>query len=135
DLGAIVVIALFYSSHLTGWALGGAALSFLAMLMLNRAGVKNLWPFWLLGVVTWGFMLVSGVHATIAGVLTAMAVPMRRADGRSPLIAAEHTLKNWVQFGIMPVFALVNAGVVLDGAGLDTLLHPIALGVALGLIL
>lgn len=135
DLGAIVVIALFYSTHLVGWALGGAAATFVAMLLLNRAGVRKLWPFWLLGVVLWGFMLVSGVHATIAGVLTALAVPMRRADGSSPLIEAEHALKLWVQFAIMPIFALVNAGVVLHGAGLDTLLHPIALGVALGLVL
>jgi NhaA family Na+:H+ antiporter len=135
DLGAIVVIALFYSTHLVGWALGGAAVTFLAMLLLNRSGVKALWVYWLFGLVMWGFMLLSGVHATIAGVLTAMAVPMRRADGGSPLIEAEHALKNWVQFAIMPIFALVNAGVILHGAGLDTLLHPIASGVALGLFL
>ena len=134
DLGAIVVIALFYASHLVGWALGGAAATFFVMLMLNRAGVKALWPFWLSGLVLWGFMLVSGVHATIAGVLTAIAVPMRRADGASPLIAAEHALKYWVQFAIMPIFALANAGVVLAGAGPETLLHPIALGVGLGLV-
>jgi NhaA family Na+:H+ antiporter len=134
DLGAILVIALFYSSHIVGWALGGAIVSFLVMLLLNRAGVKALWPFWIIGLITWGFMLVSGVHATIAGVLTAMAVPMRRKDGRSPLIAAEHALKTWVQFGVMPVFALANAGIVLEGAGVETLLHPIALGIALGLI-
>jgi Na+:H+ antiporter, NhaA family len=83
----------------------------------------------------WGFMLISGVHATIAGVLAAMAVPMRKPDGASPLIAAEHALKPWVMFAIMPVFALANAGVVLDGAGADTLLHPIALGIGLGLVL
>lgn len=135
DLGAIVVIALFYSTHLVGWALGGAALTFVAMLLLNRSGVKALWVYWVLGLIMWGFMLVSGVHATIAGVLTAMAVPMRRADGASPLIAAEHVLKPWVQFAIMPIFAVVNAGVILNGAGLDALLHPIASGVALGLVL
>jgi NhaA family Na+:H+ antiporter len=134
DLGAILVIALFYSTHLLGWALGGAAVTFLAMLLLNRAGVKALAPYWLLGIVLWGFMLVSGVHATIAGVLTAMAVPMRRADQSSPLIDAEHALKPWVLFGVMPIFALANAGVALHGAGVEMLLHPIALGVALGLI-
>jgi NhaA family Na+:H+ antiporter len=75
------------------------------------------------------------VHATIAGVLTAMAVPMRDRAGGSPLIAAEHWLKNWVQFAIMPIFALVNAGVVLAGAGLATFLHPVSLGVAAGLVL
>lgn len=134
DLGAILVIALFYSTHLVGWALGGAAVTFGVMLLMNRAGVKALWLYWALGVVMWGFMLLSGVHATIAGVLTAMTVPMRDKVGGSPLIAAEHALKPWVQFAIMPIFALVNAGVVLHGAGLETLLHPIALGVALGLI-
>ncbi|MGE0741270.1 MAG: Na+/H+ antiporter NhaA [Hyphomonadaceae bacterium] len=135
DLGAIVVIALFYSTHIVGWALGGALATFGAMLLMNRAGVRALAPYWLLGIVTWGFMLISGVHATIAGVLTAMAVPMRRPDGSSPLVEAEHALKLWVQFAIMPIFALVNAGVVLAGAGVETLLHPIALGVGLGLVL
>ena len=134
DLGAIMVIALFYSTHLLGWALGGAVATFIIMLMMNRGGVTALWLYWLLGLLMWGFMLVSGVHATIAGVLTAMTVPMRNASGGSPLIAAEHALKYWVQFAIMPIFALVNAGVVLHGAGLATLLHPIASGVALGLI-
>jgi NhaA family Na+:H+ antiporter len=80
-------------------------------------------------------MLISGVHATIAGVLTAMTVPMRRKDGRSPLIAAEHTLKGWVQFAIMPIFALAYAGVVLHGVGFEAFLHPIALGAAMGLVL
>jgi len=135
DLGAILVIALFYSTHLTGWALGGAAATFIAMLMLNRSGFTKLWAYWLLGLALWAFMLVSGVHATIAGVLTALAVPMRDKAGGSPLIAAEHTLKYWVQFAIMPIFALANAGVVLHGAGLETLLHPIAVGVSAGLVL
>lgn len=135
DLGAILVIALFYSTHLTGWALGGAAVTFGVMLLMNRAGVKTLSPFWLLGLVLWLFMLLSGVHATIAGVLTAMTAPMRRADGHSPLIAAEHALKPWVTFAIMPIFAIANAGVVLHGAGLETLLHPIAFGVAAGLVI
>lgn len=134
DLGAILVIALFYSTHLTGWALGGAAATFIAMLLLNRSGFTKLWAYWLLGLVLWGFMLVSGVHATIAGVLTALAVPMRDRAGGSPLITAEHALKYWVQFAIMPIFALANAGVVLHGAGLDTLLHPIAVGIAAGLV-
>jgi NhaA family Na+:H+ antiporter len=135
DLGAILVIALFYSTHLVGWALGGAAVTFGVMLLMNRGGVKSLLPYWMLGLILWGFMLLSGVHATIAGVLTAMAVPMRDKTGGSPLITAEHALKNWVQFAIMPIFALANAGVVLHGAGLDALLHPIALGVSLGLVL
>jgi Na+:H+ antiporter, NhaA family len=134
DLGAILVIALFYATHLAGWALGGALATFGAMLMMNRGGVKALWAYWLLGAVMWGFMLISGVHATIAGVLTAMTIPMRRAGGGSPLIDAEHALKPWITFAIMPIFALANAGVVLHGAGLGALLHPIALGIAGGLV-
>lgn len=135
DLGAILVIAIFYSTHLVGWALGGAAATFIVMLLMNKAGVTRLWFYWLLGLVMWGFMLLSGVHATIAGVLTALTIPMRGRDGASPLIVAEHALKPWVQFAIMPIFALVNAGVVLAGAGLATLLHPVALGVGAGLVL
>jgi NhaA family Na+:H+ antiporter len=135
DLGAILVIALFYSTHLVGWALGGALVTFCVMLAMNKSGVSKLWPYWLLGVVMWGFMLVSGVHATIAGVLTAITIPMRRADGGSPLIESEHALKPWVTFAIMPIFALANAGVVLGGAGVAVLFHPITLGIASGLVL
>ncbi|MBL8548530.1 MAG: Na+/H+ antiporter NhaA [Hyphomonadaceae bacterium] len=135
DLGAILVIALFYTTNITGWALGGALVSFLVMLGMNRAGVKSLLPYWLLGAVTWGFMLLSGVHATMAGVLTALAVPMRAPSGKSPLVVAEHTLKPWVQFGIMPLFAVVNAGVPLAGATAALFTHPITLGVGLGLLI
>ncbi|MBY0564262.1 MAG: Na+/H+ antiporter NhaA [Hyphomonadaceae bacterium] len=135
DLGAILIIALFYSKHLVGWAIGGALATFLVMLMMNRAGVKTLLYYWALGLVLWGFMLISGVHATIAGVLTALTIPMRGADGSSPLTSAEHTLKPWVQFAIMPIFALANAGVSLNGAGFEALLHPVALGIAAGLVL
>ncbi len=135
DLGAILVIALFYSTHIVGWALGGAALAFGAMLAMNRAGVTKLSPYWALGLVLWAFMFLSGVHATIAGVLTALAIPMRAKDGRSPLIAAEHALKPFVQLAIMPVFALANAGVRLEGAALASALHPVALGAGLGLFL
>lgn len=135
DLGAILVIALFYSSGITAWALGGAVLTFLAMLGLNRAGVKRLMVFWLLALVLWGFMLASGVHATIAGVLTAMTIPMRRANGASPLEAAEHELKPWVTLGIMPIFAIANAGVHLHDGWVAQLAHPVALACALGLLL
>lgn len=135
DLGAILVIAFFYTTHLVGWALGGAVVTFGAMLLLNRAKVTALPVYWLLGIVLWAFMLLSGVHATIAGVLTAMAVPMRAPDNSSPLIAAEHALKSWVLLAIMPIFAIVNAGVPLQGADASSLLHPITLGVALGLLL
>lgn len=135
DLGAILIIALFYSTEIVGWALGGAVMTFLAMLLLNRAGLKALGLYWILAIVLWAFMLESGVHATVAGVLAAMAIPMRRPDGRSPLIAAEHELKPWVLLGVMPIFALANAGAPLSGMGAAALTHPVALGAALGLAL
>ncbi len=134
DLGAIVVIAVFYTQSIAGWAFASAGLVFVLMLIMNRWGVRALAPYWLAAAALWGFMLLSGVHATIAGVLAALAIPMRREDGRSPLIAAEHVLKPYVQLGVMPVFALANAGVSLSGVGLSTLVHPVALGAGLGLI-
>jgi NhaA family Na+:H+ antiporter len=133
DVGAILVIAFFYSTQVVGWALGGALAAFGAMLALNRAGVTRLSYYWPLALVLWGFMLVSGVHATIAGVIAAMASPMRDKTGASPLIASEHALKPWVLFGVMPVFALANAGAALSGLD-EALAHPVAIGVALGLI-
>lgn len=135
DLGAILVIAFFYSAHVVAWALIGAALTFAVMLILNRARVTQLWIYWALGAVLWAFMLLSGVHATIAGVLTALAIPMRRADGASPLIIAEHALKPWVQLAIMPIFALANAGVELAGVHTSVLTHPVTLGSAFGLLI
>jgi len=135
DIGAILIIAFFYSNEIAGWALGGAAITFLLMLGLNRAGLYRLGLYWILAIVLWGFMAVSGIHATIAGVLAAMTFPMRRPDGRSPLIAAEEELGPWVLLGVMPLFALANAGAPLAGFGADVLLHPITLGVALGLLL
>jgi len=133
DLGAIVIIAFFYSSSIAGWAIGSAGLMFAAMLALNRYGVKSLSLYWVLGLAMWAFVALSGVHATIAGVLTALAAPMRGGRSGSPLIAAEHTLKPWVQLGIMPIFALVTAGAPLSG--FEMLFHPIALGVMAGLVL
>jgi NhaA family Na+:H+ antiporter len=135
DVGAILVIAIFYSTQLTPWALAGAGATAVAMLMLNRARVTALWPYWSLGALLWAFTLLSGVHATIAGVLTALTVPMRRADGASPLIQAEHALKPWVQLAIMPIFALANAGIALSGVSASVLTHPVTLGVGLGLLL
>ncbi len=136
DLGAIAVIALFYTQDLAVWALAGAGAAFLGLLTLNRAGVRALAPYWILGAVMWVFMLASGVHATMAGVLLAAAIPFARADGRSPLRAAEAVLTGWTQLAIMPVFALANAGVRLEGAeAWAGLAHPVALGVGAGLVL
>lgn len=135
DLGAILIIAFFYSTDVSVLALLGAGGVFAAMLGLNRLGVRALTPYWLLSLVLWGLMYSSGVHATIAGVLTALSIPMRRPDGRSPLIVTEHNLKPWVSLGIMPIFALTNAGVSLTGMTTELLVAPLTLGIGLGLLL
>jgi len=135
DLGAILIIAFFYSTNVNLAALAGAGGVFALMWGMNRVGVRALTPYWLLSLVLWVLMYSSGVHATIAGVLTAMSIPMRRPDGRSPLIATEHNLKPWVSLGIMPLFALTNAGVPLAGMTGELLTSPLTLGIALGLLI
>jgi NhaA family Na+:H+ antiporter len=135
DLGAILVIALFYSGALKMSALAVSALLTLALFVLNWRGVRALTPYWILGVLLWGAMAQTGMSPTLAGVLTALAIPMHRPDGRSPLVAAEHALKVPVQLGIMPIFALASAGVSLAGVNGADLMHPVALGIAAGLVL
>lgn len=133
DLGAILVIAFFYSGDLNTVALALSAVLTLALFLLNWRGVRALAPYWLLGLLLWAAMAKTGVSPTLAGVLVALAIPMRRPDGRSPLVAAEHALKPYVQLGIMPLFALASSGVTLAGLGVGDLFHPIALGIAAGL--
>lgn len=135
DLGAILVIALFYSGPLNMGALAVSAFLTLALFVLNWRGVRALTPFWILGVLLWGAMAQTGMSPTLAGVLTALAIPMHRPDGRSPLVAAEHALKVPVQLGIMPIFALASAGVSLAGVTAADVMHPVALGIAAGLVL
>lgn len=135
DLGAILVIALFYTADLSFAMLGGALVGGALLLALNRARVMQVGPYVVVGLLIWVFVLKSGVHATLAGVLTALAIPLRGADGRSPLETAEHALHPWVAFAVLPMFAFVNAGVVLDGVGLDTLGQSVPLGIAAGLVL
>ncbi len=137
DLGAIVVIALFYTSGLDLAALGLAALVWLGLLGLNRAGVRRLWPYMLGGAVLWALVFQSGVHATLAGVALAFIVPMRAKPGedRAPAERLEDRLGLWVAYGILPLFGLANAGLAFDtlppGAAWDRL----ALGTALGLFI
>ena len=134
DLGAIVVIALFYTDKLSVTALGGAAVGLAALLLLNRMKVMRVDVYAAVGLLIWIFVLKSGVHATLAGVLTAMAIPVRDADGGSPLQRIEHGLHPWVAFLILPVFGFCNAGVNLAGASPAALLEPVTLGIALGLV-
>ena len=140
DLGAVVIIALFYTSGLDGPMLGGAAVVLATLLALNRLRVRALTPYLALGAVLWVFVLRSGVHATVAGVLLALFVPLRAAPGRradetSPLHRLEHGLNPWVSLLVVPVFGFANAGVPLTGLPAGALVDPVTLGVALGLFL
>ncbi|MGK2285275.1 Na+/H+ antiporter NhaA [Pedomonas sp. V897] len=137
DMGAIVIIALFYTAELSLMYLAGAAVSLAILLVLNRSGQLRLWPYLLVGAFLWFFVFKSGLHATIAGVLTALTIPLRTRTetAGSPLKRLEHLLHPWVAFGILPVFAFANAGVDLQGLSLAMLLDPIPLGIAAGLFL
>jgi Na+:H+ antiporter, NhaA family len=136
DLGAVLVIAIFYTSELAWVAAGVAALVLVLLALLNRLGVQRAAPYILLGVVLWVAVLKSGIHATIAGVLLAFAIPASATVPRAePLLTRlEHNLQPWVAFGIMPVFALANAGVRLSADVTSSLLDPIALGTIVGLV-
>ena len=138
DLGAVVIIALFYTADLSApmLALAGAVTAML--FSLNRVGLRRLWPYLILGAVLWLLVLRSGLHATVAGVVLALAIPLRASPGRpddreSPLHALEHALQPWVAYAILPVFGFANAGVSLAGPTPGALLAPVTLGVAAGL--
>ena len=135
DLGAIVVIALFYTDKLSVTALAGAGVGLAVLFALNRMKVMRVDVYAAVGLLIWVFVLKSGVHATLAGVLTAMAIPTRDPDGGSPLQRVEHGLHPWVAFLILPVFGFCNAGVNLAGATPAALLEPVTLGITLGLVL
>jgi NhaA family Na+:H+ antiporter len=137
DLGAIVIIAMFYTSDLSLLALALAGGSLVTLLALRLAGVRSLAPFLLVGVFLWICVLKSGVHATLAGVAVAAFIPANRrgSEAESPLEHLEHALHPWVAFAIMPIFAFANAGVSLAGITLGSLAEPLPLGIALGLLL
>jgi NhaA family Na+:H+ antiporter len=133
DLIAVLVIAFFYTAGLDLLTLGVVGLACILLLALNRAGVRALPPYLLVGLVLWAAMAKSGVHATIAGVLLGMSIPATGTE-TSPLRRLEHALHPWVAYGIMPVFALANAGVSIPSGRLGAMLKsPIALGIVLGL--
>jgi NhaA family Na+:H+ antiporter len=135
DLGAIVVIAAFYTAQLSLPMLAAAGGGIALLVLLNRARVMNIGPYVVIGLVIWVCVLKSGIHATLAGVVTAMAIPLRDPQGGSPLETAEHALHPWVAFVVLPMFAFANAGVNLQGVSLATLAQGIPLGIALGLVL
>ncbi len=135
DLGAIVIIAIFYTSDLSMLSLLLAGFAVAILVAFNLKNISRVPLYILVGLVLWFCVLKSGVHATLAGVATALAIPMRDAGNRdrSPVRDIEHQLHPWVAFGILPVFAFANAGVSLAGLTPATLLDPIPLGIALGL--
>ncbi len=133
DLAAIVIIAFFYSEDLSLFALMFGLGAFLFAVAMNRMGVGRTSAYILLGVVLWVAVLKSGVHATLAGVLIAFCVPIRDADGRSPLRELENDLHGPVAFAILPIFAFANAGLSFAGTSVNDLVHPVTSGVISGL--
>ena len=134
DLGAIIIIALFYSGDLSIKYLSLMLLAFIILLILNKFNVKKILPYLIVGLFLWEFTHQSGIHATIAGVLLACTIPHRKKDKDfSLLIKLEHAISPYVAFGIMPLFAFANAGVSLDGLTFGSLLNKVPLGIVLGL--
>lgn len=136
DLGAIVIIALFYSGDLSSTMLVLAAICLIILVILNRMKVDSIPIYIWVGVFLWVFVLKSGVHATLAGVALALAIPLKgkSTPEHSPLESLEHSLHPWVNYLILPIFAFANAGIPLKGMGISNLLHPVPLGIMLGLI-
>lgn len=137
DLGAILIIAIFYTDSLSLTALYAAGFAVAGLAIVNRLNITRLAPYVLLGIVLWVCVLKSGVHATLAGVVAAFFVPLRqREDDRQSLLKhVEHNLHAWVAFGILPLFAFANAGVSFAGVGLHSFVEPVKLGISLGLFL
>ena len=135
DLGAIVIIAIFYTADLSTTSLGLAAIGIGMLIALNLFGVTRIAAYVVTGLFVWICVLKSGVHATLAGVAMAFAIPLRvqDEDGHSPLTHLEHTLHPWVSYGILPLFAFANVGVSLAGLSMSSLLEPVPLGIAAGL--
>ncbi len=143
DLGAVVIIAVFYTPGLSTIYLGLAVLAVVFMALMNRLGVARLWPYLLVGAVLWVLVLKSGVHATLAGVATALCIPLADRQGRlpsdddcthSPLLRLEHALHRLVPITVLPLFGFANAGISFAGVGLAQWLAPTTLGVGLGLL-
>ena len=134
DLGAILIIALFYSGDLNIKYLILVLITFIILLLFNKFNIKKFFPYLLIGLLLWDFTHNSGIHATIAGVLLAMTIPHRKKENDfSLLIKIEHAISPYVAFGIMPLFAFANAGVSLEGLSFNSLLDKVPLGIVMGL--
>ena len=134
DLGAIVIIALFYTSKLSIMSLILAGISLIALFLLNRFKIDRIGLYLCIGLAMWVFVLKSGVHATLAGVVLALMIPMTRRDGTPMLSAIEEALHPYVKFFILPLFAFANAGIPLDGFTMAKLAEPLPLGIIAGLV-
>jgi len=135
DLGAILIIAFFYTSELSSIALLLAAACLVALIGMNRLGVVRLAPYLIVGMVLWVCVLKSGVHATLAGVALAFCIPLRTGNKPAPLAKLEHALHPWVAYAILPLFAFANAGLSLKGVTVDSFTHHVPMGIAAGLLL
>lgn len=140
DLGAVLIIAIFYTSDLALWPLGGALAILAALVVLNRLGARALLPYLGLGAALWWMVLLSGVHATLAGVALALTIPLQPSPGApepttSPLHRLEHAIQPWVAFAVVPIFGFANAGVSFAGMTPSAIAAPVPLGIAAGLFL
>ncbi len=135
DIGAIIIIALFYTAEVSSFSLILSAVGIVFLIVMNRLGVVRVAPYILVGTFLWICVLKSGVHATLAGVIAALSIPLNAKDGTSPLKHLEHILHPWTAFLVLPIFAFANAGVSLAGLQLSDLFAPLALGIAAGLVI
>ena len=134
DLGAILIIAIFYSGDLNIIYLSLMSVAFILLLVINKFNIKKFLPYLIVGLALWDFTHNSGIHATIAGVLLAVTIPHRKKEKDfSLLLKIEHSISPYVAFGIMPLFAFANAGVSLEGLSLSSLMDKVPLGIVLGL--
>ena len=135
DIGAIVVIAIFFSHEMSTPALIVASLAIITLFTMNRYKVVSMIHYLIVGLILWASVLKSGVHATLAGVIIGFAIPLRGKNGETPLYHLEHILAPWCSFVILPLFAFANAGVSFDGMSLEKLTSPVPLGIAFGLFI
>ena len=135
DLLAILVIALFYTGHIALLPLLAAGAGLSVLVILNLSGVRSLVPYLLIGVGIWYGVLLSGIHATLAGVAVAMTIPLRTGDGQPPLKRLEHALQPWSSFLIVPAFGFANAGIAFGGMVAADVIAPLPVGIMLGLFL
>ena len=133
DLAAIIIIAVFYSADLSTTSLALAGVGIAALFVLNRLGVQSLAAYLIVGTFIWLFVLKSGVHATLAGIVVAAFIPLRSGDDHSPSRHLEHILHPWVAYGVLPIFAFANAGVSFAGISSDVVLGTVSTGILLGL--